>query len=452
MREILVLGGTQFVGRVFMEEILRLHPECNITLFNRGRTNQELFPECRKIIGDRNTSDISQVLNQDWDCIMDFSCYDPEPLRIFIPLIKSKVRRYIFVSTVAVYDYEEAGKHKNDIKEDAPLKTYDESMIGTPLLQFYGNKKAECERILLEHEDLDAIILRPSIIFGKYNHYERIYYWMHRLERHSEAILPDGGTLLRNYTFVDDFARMILAAMDLKAHRKTYNATSFAPIDMKSLLEKIRSLYDNKLELIDIPQSYLVADNKMEHRIPMWSLSSNLRFVNNKLKADFQIPLHDVESSFQKTKTYYESIEKQDEGNIGLRLKKEKAILLGYFLDQDDFNHAAQLLGKDCCYQIGTQIIEGPESIVASYRDNMLEGRAKLDGLEWGESRVEDITTDEFYIHYTDYLTHKNQVHTHRCKQKVTVDDQYKISRIEHINDDDEQQALDAFYIKVGLK
>ena len=53
--KILVLGGTAFLGPAQVEYALaRGHP---VTLFNRGRTNPELFPNVEKLVGDRDAPD-----------------------------------------------------------------------------------------------------------------------------------------------------------------------------------------------------------------------------------------------------------------------------------------------------------------------------------------------------------------------------------------------------------
>ena len=50
--KLLVLGGTKFVGRALVEAALARSHE--VTLFNRGRTNPQLFPEVEKLRGDRD--------------------------------------------------------------------------------------------------------------------------------------------------------------------------------------------------------------------------------------------------------------------------------------------------------------------------------------------------------------------------------------------------------------
>ena len=50
--KILVLGGTRFVGRLYVEQALERGHE--VTLFNRGRSNPNLFSGVETLIGDRD--------------------------------------------------------------------------------------------------------------------------------------------------------------------------------------------------------------------------------------------------------------------------------------------------------------------------------------------------------------------------------------------------------------
>ena len=130
---------------------------------------------------------------------------------------------------------------------------------------------------------------------------------------------------------------------------------------------------------------------------------------------------------------------------------KEIAERFGHSLDQDDFVTTRSLLSPDCEYSIGRERLLGPAEITKSYEENMLEGRNKLDKLTWGKSWVEPVSTSEFYVHFTDYLVHNGQNYTHRCKQKLSIENGL-IVRIEHIHDEAEQGRLDSFYQLVGLK
>lgn len=132
--------------------------------------------------------------------------------------------------------------------------------------------------------------------------------------------------------------------------------------------------------------------------------------------------------------------------------KLTTAQTFGTSLDQDDFATTRSVLSEDCTYIIGEETLHGPIAIAKSYEDNMIAGRKKLDKLEWGECRIEELGESEFFVHFTDYLTHQSKEYTHRCKQRVTVNDENEIVRIEHISDQEEQNSLDNYYRSVGLK
>ncbi len=132
-------------------------------------------------------------------------------------------------------------------------------------------------------------------------------------------------------------------------------------------------------------------------------------------------------------------------------MKQEIAIQFGQSLDQDEFEKTAKLIHADCRYTIGELVIIGPEEICRSYEDNMIAGRKKLDLLEWGKSRIEAINENQFFVHFTDYLGHQGKKYTHRCQQKLTINQENLIIEIEHIDDPEEQERLNTFYRSVGL-
>ena len=123
----------------------------------------------------------------------------------------------------------------------------------------------------------------------------------------------------------------------------------------------------------------------------------------------------------------------------------------GNSLDQDDFEATQKLLSKDCKYHIGSKVLSGPIDICNSYEQNMIEGRKKLDQLVWGKSKIEPINEFEFFVHFTDHLTHKGITYTHRCKQKLLINHNGQISQIIHVGDPEEQERLNDYYSSVGI-
>lgn len=124
----------------------------------------------------------------------------------------------------------------------------------------------------------------------------------------------------------------------------------------------------------------------------------------------------------------------------------------GRALDRDDYQKARNLLSKEAIYHIGKETLKGPEAICNSYESNMIEGKKKLDKLEWGTAEISPLSKYEYLIHFTDFLEHKGKTFIHQCSQKVTVSKDHLIRKIEHQENKIEQERLESFYKSVGLK
>ena len=97
---VLVLGGTVFVGRHLVDAALAGGHD--ITLFTRGLTNPDLFPEVEHLRGDR-TSDLHALAGRKWDAVFDTTGFDPDVVRRSGALLAGNVGFYAFTSTISVY-------------------------------------------------------------------------------------------------------------------------------------------------------------------------------------------------------------------------------------------------------------------------------------------------------------------------------------------------------------
>ncbi len=159
MKQLLVIGGTNFIGRNLLQSLTKLE-EYEVTLFNRGITNADVFPDLKRLKGDRNTDEVAIIGQQKWDYIIDLSGYLPHSLERILKVVNQDLKRYIFVSTCSVYDNE---KEQSILrKEDTPIMDCTaEQAAESSMYVHYGNKKAACER-LLQTSGFDHIILRPA--------------------------------------------------------------------------------------------------------------------------------------------------------------------------------------------------------------------------------------------------------------------------------------------------
>ena len=181
---VLVLGGTKFLGRAAVEEALARGHE--VTLFNRGETNPELFPEAEKLRGDR-TADLDALRGREWDAVLDPSGYIPAVVRASAEALAGQAGHYVFISSVSVY----AGfARPND--EDAPLAELGDLPDDRLTEDFsnYGALKVLCERAVAESTPGRHTLVRPGLIVGPHDPTGRFTYWPHRIARGGEVLVP----------------------------------------------------------------------------------------------------------------------------------------------------------------------------------------------------------------------------------------------------------------------
>lgn len=159
--KLLVLGGTKYLGRHLVEAALR--DGHDVTLFNRGLTEPEIFPEIARIHGDRSRPDA--LAKGEWDGVVDFSGFVAGDVRRTAELLKDRVGHYTFMSTIGVY----ADKVTPHQTEAAPLLGWPEGTADDAFtMDLYGAQKVRCEQILTGVLGERATFVRSGFIVGRY--------------------------------------------------------------------------------------------------------------------------------------------------------------------------------------------------------------------------------------------------------------------------------------------
>jgi 2'-hydroxyisoflavone reductase len=215
--KLLVLGGTQFLGRAVVEAALeRGH---TVTLFNRGETNPDLFPEVEKLRGDRA---VDAIPDGEWTAVIDTSGYVPAVVRRSAEALRNSVERYLFVSSVSVYAGFSEGPSEDSERARLTEGQPDDQMLSS--YENYGALKALCEDVVVDVYGERAVIVRPGLVVGPHDPTGRFTYWPHRIARGGEFLVP--GPPGEQVQFVD--ARDLGAWMvDLCEGRESgvFNAT-----------------------------------------------------------------------------------------------------------------------------------------------------------------------------------------------------------------------------------
>jgi len=167
---ILILGGTGFIGPHQVHYALaRGH---QITLFNRGQTNPQLFPEVEKLRGDRD-GDLEALKGREWDAVIDNSATIPRWVRDSAQLLKDAAGHYVYISTLSVY----RGFPEHGMDETAPVQELEDPSVEEVSGQTYGGMKVLCEREAQSAFSGRTTVLRPGLIVGPGDRTDRWTYW-----------------------------------------------------------------------------------------------------------------------------------------------------------------------------------------------------------------------------------------------------------------------------------
>lgn len=183
--DILVLGGTSFVGRGVVESLLeRGHTPA---LFNRGRTGADLFPGVERLVGDRDSGDYTALAGRSWDAVVDVTGYVPRQVSEAVSAVGDRLGRYVFVSTGLVYDRSAA---TGTITEASPrLPPWRESEVVDD--DTYGRLKVACEDDLVAHFGERASLVRPGWVVGPHDPKGGFTYWVRRGARGGRVAVPE---------------------------------------------------------------------------------------------------------------------------------------------------------------------------------------------------------------------------------------------------------------------
>ncbi len=181
--KILIIGGTRFIGRHLVNSARARGHE--VTLFNRGQTNPHLFRKVETIHGDRERDLVR--LTGHWEAAIDTCGYVPRLVKIAAEALKDKVERYVFISSVAVY----ADLGKMGLRESDAVATLEDESVEEVTDETYGPLKALCEKAAQDVFGINSLIIRPGVVVGPHDPTDRFTYWVWRIARGGNVLVPD---------------------------------------------------------------------------------------------------------------------------------------------------------------------------------------------------------------------------------------------------------------------
>lgn len=275
--KLLVLGGTEFLGRHLVESALVAGHE--VTLFNRGRRNSSLFPNVERITGDRR-GDLAALAGRRWDVAIDSSGYLPSQVRRMAERLREAVDHYTFISTISVY----AEFFPDGTDETAPVAQVSEpeiltaesfnpperSLPGGGYGQSYGGLKALCEHEAELTMPGRTLVVRPGLIVGPHDYSGRYSYWVDRLARGGQVLAP--GTPENPVRVIDvrDLAEWIMRVVRSRG-TGVFNATGRNGMTMQEMIEQTALATDSRSTVTWLPEETLLATGiDLFNSFPIW--------------------------------------------------------------------------------------------------------------------------------------------------------------------------------------
>lgn len=259
---LLILGGTGFLGPHVVEHALgRGHA---VTLFNRGRTNPQLFPDVPQLRGDRDPrigDGLRALEGTRWDGVIDTSGYVPRIVGASARLLAEAAGHYVFVSTISVYDgYPTAG-----MDESAAIARIEEE-ASEDVSRFYGPLKALCERAAESAMPGRVSSIRPGLIVGPLDPTDRFTYWPVRIAQGGEVLAPGSPDDPVQYIDARDLAAFIIRAIERRT-TGVFNVTGpVRPTNIAELLYGCKAVTGSGAQF-----TWVEADFLAEQNVQAWS-------------------------------------------------------------------------------------------------------------------------------------------------------------------------------------
>lgn len=327
--KILVLGGTRFVGPAVVDAAVgRGHA---LTLFNRGRTNVELFPKLEKLRGDREKKELDALRGRKWDAVVDTYVDKPRLVREALEVLAPNVGMWAFVSSISVY----ADLSRDGVDESAPVAQLSDPAVEELGANYenFGGMKALCEAAVLERMGDRGCVVRPHLIVGARDRSDRLPYWVARVARGGEVLAPGAPDAPVQFIDVLDLGAFLVKLIE-DGHGGVYNAAGpRGKLSMQELLHgcKIESGADASFTWVD--GEFLLKNGASPWKdLPLWPPPGNsgVNAISNAKALAVGLTYRPTGETLRSVLAALESRDASAEWRSGLTEERERALLAAW--------------------------------------------------------------------------------------------------------------------------
>ena len=261
--KILILGGTSFLGPHQIAYALKRGHE--VSIFTRGKTTPKVHPEVfskvESLVGDRENN-LEALKNRKWDVVIDNSGRRTKWTEDTAKLLADNVGYYMYTSSISVYypftgdDFSEKRELVTAIPKDVSEQekfTYE-----------YGVMKATSELAAIDAFGIDrSIIVRPTLIVGPGDRTDRFPYWLARLEKGGNIIIPGHKDEVVQYIDVRDLAQWMIRLAENKT-TGIYNGSGPGfNMTTNAFVHGIHASYNSPVNYVQIDDQTFLRENNI---------------------------------------------------------------------------------------------------------------------------------------------------------------------------------------------
>jgi 2'-hydroxyisoflavone reductase len=258
---LLLLGGPRFLGRAIADAALGRGHE--LTFFNRGTTNPDLYPEVERLVGDRK-SDLTAVRGRTWDAVVDTCGYLPKDVSASARALAGSAGLYCFVSSVSVY-----ADFSQPVDEESALAELGDLPDDEITEETYGPLKALCEAAVRDVFEEATAVVRPGLIVGPHDPTGRFTYWPHRIARGGEVLAPAPPEAPTQFVDVRDLGEWMVFLCE-KGAGGVFNATH-PGVSWDDLLSACRVVAGTDASITWVSRDFLIEQSVGQWmELPLW--------------------------------------------------------------------------------------------------------------------------------------------------------------------------------------
>lgn len=270
MTSALVIGGTGFIGRHTVENLI----DHGYRVTSISRSNPDFsFSKPEAVIHistDRaDEARIRELATQiEPEFVIDCAAFHPRDVEIAVEAF-ADADAYVYVSSGGAYSRQEIPKREDEtLLHDCSVEQATDDTMAS-----YGPRKAEADRIArtTDNRGIIGTSVRPSVLYGPESIASQEIdptelgpswieglpinqtlhdYWIDRVDRYDRIVVPGDGTAIWHRSYVEDVADALRLVAEQGIPGEAYNVGDRRVCTLEDVIELIAAVLDTAVELV----------------------------------------------------------------------------------------------------------------------------------------------------------------------------------------------------------